>query len=112
MVNVTGVAPKVGDADLLVTGGVPEELFDGQVQRPERQPHAVVFEQVGVGQMGDQPVVLLVHRRAEEERPLALELEDRTGKEAGALVKEPLFAQSARDKRRRSGRRPRTSRRA
>ena len=95
MVIVTALVPVVGDADLLVTGGLPEELLDGQVQRPERDAHPVAVEQVGVGQMGDQPVVFLVNGGAEKERPLALELEDRTGQEARALVKEPLFAQPA-----------------
>ena len=89
------LVPEVGHSNLLVTGRLPEELLDGQMERPECRANAVAVEQVGIGQMGDQPVVFLVDRRAQEERSLALELEDQARQEARAFVKEPLFAQPA-----------------
>ena len=70
------LVPIVGNADLLVTGGLPEELLDSQVQRPECDANLVAVEQVGVGQVGDQPVILLVNGGAQKERALALELKD------------------------------------
>ena len=89
------LAPVVSDSQLLVAGALPQELLDGQMQRPQRDAHATAVEKVRVGHVGLEPVVLVVNRGAEEERSLTVQLEQRAGQKARALVIDSLFAQPA-----------------
>ena len=87
--------PEVADVYRLVAGCLPEELFDRQMQRSERGTQLTVGQQIWVRQMRHKSVVILMNGRAQKERPLPFELEDRARQEPCALMKEPLFAQAA-----------------
>jgi len=59
--------PVVLDSELLVAGPVPQELLQREMERSERNAHLTVLHHVEVREGDGQLIVLIAHRRAEEE---------------------------------------------
>jgi len=86
-----GCASKVPDDDPLAVEPVAEDLGAGDVQAAVRQAPRPAT-QVRVGEVHRNPRVVPLRGRAQQQRPLAGDPQQQSGKVPGAVVVDPLLA--------------------
>ena len=90
-----GLQTVVANLQLLITDAIPEKTRQRDFERSQRKPHQAFVEKVGIGERDAELIVFVAHRRAEEERAAAFQVEQEAREKSCAVVIEAFFTEAA-----------------